>query len=87
MTRFPIRIVLEPQPEGGYTVTSPDVPDLVTEAETVDEAIAFAQEVAGLLYETYRDHGIEMPEALRAGPIADAEVDVKLLPVPRAWAA
>ena len=31
-----IPLVLEPQPEGGYTVTSPLLPELITEGLTVD---------------------------------------------------
>jgi hypothetical protein len=33
--KLPLR--LEPQPEGGYTVTSPVLPGLITEGETVAE--------------------------------------------------
>jgi len=29
----------DPQPEGGYTVTSPVLPELVTEGDTVEEAL------------------------------------------------
>ena len=37
MYKFPL--ILEPQPEGGYTITSPVVPELVTEADTLDQVI------------------------------------------------
>lgn len=37
---YKIALVLEPQPEGGFTVTSPTVPELVTEGDTADEALA-----------------------------------------------
>lgn len=37
---YKIALVLEPQPEGGFTVTSPTLPELVTEGDTADEALA-----------------------------------------------
>jgi antitoxin HicB len=37
-------LILHPAPEGGYTVTSPMDPELVTEAETVAEAFAMARD-------------------------------------------
>ena len=40
MTR--VTLVLEPQPEGGYTVTCPYLPELVTEGDTQDDAVANA---------------------------------------------
>ena len=36
---YKIPLVLTPQPEGGFTVTSPLVPELVTEGDTVEEAL------------------------------------------------
>ena len=32
--------MFSPQPEGGFTVTSPVLPELVTEGDTLDEAFA-----------------------------------------------
>ena len=34
--------------EGGYTVTFPDLPGIVTEGDTIDEAIAMAKEALAL---------------------------------------
>ena len=40
-------IVLDPQPEGGYCVHVPDLPDVVTEGESREEAISVSlQEVS-----------------------------------------
>lgn len=36
---YKLPLVFEPQPEGGYTVTCPVLPDLVTEGDTVAEAL------------------------------------------------
>ena len=40
MMKAKIPLVLEPQPEGGYTVTSPLLPELITEGDTMAEALA-----------------------------------------------
>jgi antitoxin HicB len=37
---------LEPAEEGGYVVTSPFDPELITEAETLEEAFANARDAA-----------------------------------------
>lgn len=42
-------IVLEPAEEGGYIVTSPFDPELVTQAETVEEAFEMAADLKKLL--------------------------------------
>ena len=33
------RVILEPQPDGGYTVFVPQLPDVVSEGETREEAL------------------------------------------------
>jgi predicted RNase H-like HicB family nuclease len=40
-----VPLVLTPQPEGGYTVTSPVLPELVTEGDTVEEALENVRDV------------------------------------------
>jgi antitoxin HicB len=42
-------LVLEPAEEGGYVVTSPLDPELITEAESVEEAFANARDAAQAL--------------------------------------
>lgn len=39
-------LTLEPAEEGGYVVTSPFDPELVTEAETIEEAFEMAHDAA-----------------------------------------
>ncbi len=53
-----VPLVLEPQPEGGYTVTSPLLPELVTEGDTVAEALANAQDAFAAVAEIYEDRGL-----------------------------
>jgi predicted RNase H-like HicB family nuclease len=42
-------LVLEAAEEGGYLVTSPFVPGLITEAETLEEAFEMARDAAETL--------------------------------------
>ena len=42
-------LTLEPAEEGGFVVTSPLDPQLITEAETLEEAFANARDVARML--------------------------------------
>ncbi len=50
-----VPLVLTPQPEGGYTVTSPVLPELVTEGATTDEAIKNVVDALKAVIETYED--------------------------------
>ena len=42
-------LVLEAAEEGGYTVTAPFIPGLVTEADTLEEAFEMARDAAAEL--------------------------------------
>ena len=65
MTNYRIRLTLEPNPGGVFTVTSPDVPGLVTEGKTSAEIQANVQEALDALMEAYGDVGKPLPSALR----------------------
>jgi antitoxin HicB len=72
-------VVLTPQPEGGYTVTSPDILNLVTEGETREEALAMALDCAEALILTYLDHGWDVPDEGGRAEVATIEVDIDAL--------
>lgn len=55
--QYKIPLVFAPQVEGGYTVTSPLLPELVTEGETVDEALANVRDALAAVIEIYEDLG------------------------------
>jgi len=38
------KIVIEPNEEGGFTVTVPDLPGCVTQGDTIEEAVGNAKE-------------------------------------------
>jgi len=59
---YKIPLILEPQPEGGFTVTSPLLPELVTEGDTADEAMANVKDALAAVIEAYRDLGRPLPK-------------------------
>jgi antitoxin HicB len=65
--------VLTPQPEGGYTATSPLLPELLTEGNTVDEALGNVRDALAAVIETYEDLGRALPQNTlvpdAAGPV------------------
>lgn len=73
-----IRLYLEPNPGGVYTVTSPDVPGLVTEGVTPMEITNNVQEALDALVEAWRDLGKDLPPALRP-VLADRPQTVEVL--------
>jgi antitoxin HicB len=78
MTYYRIRLTLEPNPDGVFTVTSPDVPGLVTEGTTAAEIQANVQDALHALFEAWEELGQTPPPALR--PIAlDREQTVEML--------
>lgn len=54
-------VVLEPQAEGGFTVLVPALPEVVSEGETEEEALANAGEAIRAVLAYRRDHGIAIP--------------------------
>ncbi len=55
-------VVLEPQEEGGFTVTVPALPEVVTEGETEAEALKMAEQAIRAVLDYRRDHGIPVPK-------------------------
>jgi predicted RNase H-like HicB family nuclease len=55
-------ILLQPEPEGGYTVTCPSLPGLVTYGETLEEARAMAVEAVEAYLESLRMDDEPIPE-------------------------
>lgn len=65
---YKLALVLDPQPEGGFTVTSPSLPELVTEGDTVEEALENARDALAAVVEAYREMGRELPADLLIAP-------------------
>lgn len=60
-----VPLVLHPQPEGGYTVTSPLLPELITEGDTAQEAVGNVADALAATIELYEEMGRSLPDALR----------------------
>ena len=81
-----VPLILDPQPEGGYTVTSPLLRGLVTEGDTIAEALFNAQDAFQAVLEAYEDMGRPVPpgifvehdaeEPIQAEMIAPVEIPV-----------
>jgi antitoxin HicB len=65
---YELPLVLEPQPEGGYTITCPVIPNLVTEADTLEDVSANVADALTALIELCHDLGKPLP----AVPTLDA---------------
>lgn len=53
--------LLEAQPEGGFTVTFPDIPEAITEGDTREEALSHAANVLNLCLEIRIEEREELP--------------------------
>lgn len=62
---YKLPLVLTPQPEGGYTVTCPLLPELVTEGDTVEEVMDNAADALAAVIEAYGDLNRPLPAPLR----------------------
>ena len=61
MYRLPL--VFTPQPEGGYTVTSPALPELLTEGDSLEEAHANVRDAFEAVAEMYSEQGRSLPSS------------------------
>ena len=62
---YRIPLVFTPQPEGGYTVTCPALPELITEGDTLEEAHANVRDAMEAVVEIYADQGRPLPTGIR----------------------
>ncbi|MCG3152633.1 MAG: hypothetical protein GEEBNDBF_01935 [bacterium] len=65
MSEVTIRLEVEALEEGGYVATSPDVPGLVVEAESIRGIAKLAPDIARLIYESCVENNLPIPPALR----------------------
>jgi predicted RNase H-like HicB family nuclease len=55
------KILLRPEPEGGFTVIVPSLPGCITYGSTLTEAKEMAQEAIELYLESLADHNEPIP--------------------------
>ena len=58
-------LIFTPQAEGGYTVTSPLLPELVTEGDSVGEALDNVKDAFAAVIDLYEDLGRSLPDSKR----------------------
>lgn len=58
---YSFSVVLEPQEGGGFTVLVPALPEVVTEGDTEQEALANAEEAIRAILAYRRDRGLAIP--------------------------
>src|SRR3954470_3151243 len=61
---YRVPLLFSPQPEGGFTVTSPILPELVTEGDTLDEALANSRDALAEVVELSADEGRPLPPGI-----------------------
>ena len=59
---YKVPLLLTPQAEGGYTVTSPLLPELVTEGDSIAEALENVKDALAAVIEIYQDQGRSLPQ-------------------------
>ena len=56
------RVILRPEPEGGYTAFVPSLPGCITYGEDVDEAMSMAKDAVKAYLESMKKHGEEFQD-------------------------
>src|SRR5260370_39880748 len=59
--RYAYPYELLPQPEGGFTITFPDVPEAITQGESEEDAAAMAEDALVTALSFYTDGGERLP--------------------------
>ena len=70
---YKLPLVMTPQPEGGYTVTSPLLPELITEGDSIRDATENVTDALAAVIELYEDLGRSLPQSTQvpatSGPV------------------
>ncbi len=62
---YKLPLVLDPQPEGGYVITCPFLPELITEGDTVQEALQNANDALSAIIKAMKGMNRPLPPALQ----------------------
>ncbi len=77
--KYRLTIILTPQSEGGYMVTCEELPELLTQGDSVDEALENVIDAFSATLELYEDFGRSLPDSIQ---ILDKDV-MDEVPQPR----
>jgi antitoxin HicB len=76
MPDYQYTVVFEPAEEGGYVITVPALPGLVTEGDTLEEARAMVKDAIRGYLETLMKHGEEIPREPRPATVELVEIKI-----------
>lgn len=62
---YKLPLLLDPQPEGGYVVTCPLLPELITEGADVQKALQNANDALAAIVDAFRQLNKPLPSALQ----------------------
>ena len=65
MSAMDFKVVLDPDPGGGYVVYCPSLPGCYSQGGTLEEALANVREAIELCIEDMREHGEPVPDPSR----------------------
>jgi antitoxin HicB len=66
MNRFQYAVLLSSAEEGGYVVTCRDLPELITQGESVAEALEQASDAMDEVFASYLTEGLDFPAPSKA---------------------
>ena len=69
---YKLPLVLEPQPEGGYVVTCPFLPELITEGDNIPDALQNANDALAASVEALKGLNRPLPPLLKVTRISRA---------------
>ena len=58
---YKVPLLMTPQPEGGYTVTSPLLPELITEGDSIRDVMENVTDALAAVVELYEELGRPLP--------------------------
>lgn len=76
---YRVPLIFTPQPEGGYTVTSPLLPELITEGDTLEEANHNVSDALAAVAELYAEMGRALPTGINLPPMNEVIVSDALV--------
>ena len=66
MAKYVLPLEIKALEEGGYLAISPALPGFLVQAETVEEVLRLAPDVAQSLIEAMREKGVPLPKTLQS---------------------
>lgn len=75
--QYSFRVRIEEVENGQFLATSDEMPGLVAQGRTIEEAMEIAHDVARRLIESHQEHGDPLPAGLRrAGSGVDLDIAI-----------